>query len=118
MSESEFVIEAANERFEPHSDQWADQVQELLSELNREVGKVRQNTAMVEGKKGGAAEIVLALGSAGAMVAGVLVWQLGWLWADPAASIVIAVLVGRSAILLLRDTHRALRAAPRPEEAA
>jgi cobalt-zinc-cadmium efflux system protein len=34
-----------------------------------------------------------ALGSVGAMVAGLLVWQFGWLWADPAASLAIATLV-------------------------
>lgn len=38
-----------------------------------------------------------ALGSVGAMLAGLLVWQLGWLWADPAASLAIAGLVLASA---------------------
>jgi cobalt-zinc-cadmium efflux system protein len=44
-----------------------------------------------------------ALGSVGAMTAGLLVWQLGWLWADPAASLAIAVLVLFSAWHLIRD---------------
>lgn len=51
-----------------------------------------------------------ALGSAGAMLAGFLVWRFGWLWADPMASVAIALLVARSALLLLRDTRRTWRA--------
>src|SRR5262245_36185547 len=35
-----------------------------------------------------------ALGSVGAMVAGVCIWQFGWLWADPAAS--LAIEIGRA----------------------
>jgi cobalt-zinc-cadmium efflux system protein len=58
------------------------------------------------------------LGSVGAMLAGFAVWQLGWLWADPAASAVIALLVGRSAVLLVRDTARAWAAIPPTPERA
>jgi len=44
-----------------------------------------------------------ALGSVGAMTAGLLVWTLGWTWADPAASLLIAALVCFAAWNLLRD---------------
>jgi cobalt-zinc-cadmium efflux system protein len=55
-----------------------------------------------------------ALGSVGAMVAGVLVWRLGWLWADPAASIAICTLILVSAWHLLREAVDVLmEAAPR-----
>jgi cobalt-zinc-cadmium efflux system protein len=55
-----------------------------------------------------------ALGSVGAMGAGLLVWQLGWLWADPAASLVIAGLVLVSAWQLIREAVDVLmEAAPR-----
>ena len=53
-----------------------------------------------------------ALGSAGAMLAGFAVWQFSWLWADPLASAAIALLVGRSALRLVRDTVRAWSAIP------
>lgn len=54
-----------------------------------------------------------ALGSVGALVAGALIWTLGWNWADPAASLVIALLIMRSAWGLMRDTLRVLmEAAP------
>jgi cobalt-zinc-cadmium efflux system protein len=44
-----------------------------------------------------------ALGSVGAMTAGALVWGLGWNWADPAASVVIALLVVYASFSLLRE---------------
>ncbi len=44
-----------------------------------------------------------AMGSVGAVTAGFLVWRFGWAWADPAASVLIALLVLRSAWHLLRD---------------
>jgi len=45
-----------------------------------------------------------ALGSVGALVAGLLVWRLGWRWADAAASLVIGALVVFSSWSLLRET--------------
>jgi cobalt-zinc-cadmium efflux system protein len=44
-----------------------------------------------------------ALGSVGAIAAGLAIWRFGWTWADPLASIVIAVLVVYSAWALLRE---------------
>jgi len=44
-----------------------------------------------------------ALGTLQTIVAGALIWWLGWRWADPAASIVIALLVMWSSWSLLRD---------------
>ncbi len=55
-----------------------------------------------------------ALGSVGAMLAGVLVWRFGWLWADPAASLAISGLILVSAWHLLREAVDVLmEAAPR-----
>jgi cobalt-zinc-cadmium efflux system protein len=44
-----------------------------------------------------------ALGSVQAIAAGVLIWAFGWQWADPAASVLIALLVVYSAWSLLKD---------------
>ena len=48
------------------------------------------------------------LGSVGAILAGLFIALWGWRWADPAISIVIGLLVARSAWLLLRETVRVL----------
>ena len=45
-----------------------------------------------------------ALGSVGAMAAGLSIWAFGWSAADPLASMAIALLVLRSAWTLLRET--------------
>ncbi len=45
-----------------------------------------------------------ALGSAGAMIAGVAVWRFGAMWADAAVSVLIAALVAFSSWRLLRET--------------
>jgi cobalt-zinc-cadmium efflux system protein len=44
-----------------------------------------------------------ALGSVQAIAAGVLIWAFGWQWADPAASVLIALLVVYSAWSLLKE---------------
>jgi len=54
-----------------------------------------------------------ALGSVGAIVAGVLVMTRGWTLADPLASLFIAVLVAVAGVGLLRDTvHVLMEGAP------
>jgi cobalt-zinc-cadmium efflux system protein len=55
-----------------------------------------------------------ALGSIGAMVAGLCIWQFGWLWTDPAASLAIAALVLVSSWQVIREAVDVLmEAAPR-----
>lgn len=44
------------------------------------------------------------LASVGALVAGLLIWAYGWLWADAAASALIALLIGKSAWGILRSS--------------
>ncbi len=45
-----------------------------------------------------------ALGSVGAIVSACLIWAFGWYWADPLASLIIAIFVIHSAWALLRET--------------
>lgn len=45
-----------------------------------------------------------ALGSVGAMTSAAVIWLNGWRWADPTASLLIAVLIVRSATRLLVET--------------
>jgi cobalt-zinc-cadmium efflux system protein len=49
-----------------------------------------------------------ALGSVQAIIAGVLIWTLGWRWVDPLASVLIALLVVYSAWELLRASTAVL----------
>jgi cobalt-zinc-cadmium efflux system protein len=44
------------------------------------------------------------LGSVGALLSAAAIWGYGWQWADPAASVLIALLVTRSAWHLLKET--------------
>lgn len=49
-----------------------------------------------------------ALGSVQAIAAGILIWAFGWRWADPAASILIVLLVIYSAWSLLKEATAVL----------
>lgn len=49
-----------------------------------------------------------ALGSVGAIVAGLLVWWRGWNWADPIASVIISALVAWSSWSLVRQSVNVL----------
>jgi cobalt-zinc-cadmium efflux system protein len=49
-----------------------------------------------------------ALGSLGAIVAGILIWQFGWMWADSAASVLIGLMVIYSSWHLLSAAVRVL----------
>jgi cobalt-zinc-cadmium efflux system protein len=54
------------------------------------------------------------LGSLQAVVAGGLIWAFGWLWADPLASLLIALLIGWSAWPLLSESvHVLMEGTPR-----
>jgi cobalt-zinc-cadmium efflux system protein len=54
-----------------------------------------------------------ALGSVQAVAAGALIWRFGWQWADPLASLLIALLVVWSSWTLVRDSINVLmEAAP------
>jgi cobalt-zinc-cadmium efflux system protein len=48
------------------------------------------------------------LGSVAAVTAGLLVWWRGWWWADPALSLLIAVIIGWSAFRLVREAAHIL----------
>jgi cobalt-zinc-cadmium efflux system protein len=49
-----------------------------------------------------------ALGSLGAIGAGLAIWAFGWLWADPAASLMISALILNSAWRLVREAVNVL----------
>ena len=54
-----------------------------------------------------------AAGSVAALLAGAAIWAFGWQWADPVASLVIAVLVVWAGVrLLLQSTHILMEGTP------
>jgi cobalt-zinc-cadmium efflux system protein len=55
-----------------------------------------------------------ALGSVGAIVAGVVIMQTGWLWADPATSVLIGLLILISSFSLVRESVDILMQATPP----
>ena len=58
------------------------------------------------------------LGSLGAVIAALLIWRLGWLWADPVTSILVALLIlGSAWKLLRRSAHILLEGTPEDVEA-
>ncbi|MDQ6949938.1 MAG: hypothetical protein M3256_27740 [Actinomycetota bacterium] len=77
----ELVLEPSTTRFDPWDDGWSEQVGLLLQDLQREVGGVTRRHERVEGAKGGAEVIIMALGSAGAFTA-MLEMLRSWLGRD------------------------------------
>jgi membrane-associated two-gene conflict system component 1 (EACC1) len=64
----EVVVEPHNDHYDPDDDRWRDQVATLVAALDAEVGMVRRGRP-VEGTKGAADQLIIALGSAGAFQA-------------------------------------------------
>ena len=83
----ELIFKPANKLFSDSDERWQAQVQTLLQDL-RATGQVKQQVKPVEGMKGGVAEIILALGTSGALSMAVMAFK-AWLARDQNRSIVI-----------------------------
>ncbi len=53
----EIIIEPHNDDYDPSDNRWLAQVNDLVSDCEREVGEVRKNVTPVEGQKGGNSDI-------------------------------------------------------------
>lgn len=80
-NELELVMEPQSRVFAADDERWQAQVSDLLADLKDSGAGVRNREEPVEGTKGGAAEIILALGSAGVVAAAVTVIR-AWLDRD------------------------------------
>jgi len=89
-AEVQFQISPVNDDYDPNDDRWLDQVNELVFDLQKEVGDVRQESTAVEGKKGAVAGLILALGSAGAIKAAADMFKT-WLDRDQSRELIITV---------------------------
>jgi hypothetical protein len=72
---------AESENFDRSDAHWIQQVNELVADLQADVGKVRTEVIPVKGHKGGIETVILALGSAGAINAAVEIFK-AWLGRD------------------------------------
>lgn len=89
-TEVQFKIEPINEDYDPSDDRWLDQVNELVNDLQSDVGNVHKEVQAVEGKKGGVEALILALGSAGAITAAVDMFKT-WISRDQSRELEISV---------------------------
>ena len=82
----EVAISTETARYAPESPQWRREVADLHAELQRETGTVTTRSTNRPGTKGGIAEIILALGTSGALVSAVQVFR-AWLGRDKTRTI-------------------------------
>jgi Effector Associated Constant Component 1 len=80
-SRLELVVEPRSERFDEADGRWREQVGAFYRELRRDVGAVRRERAPEAGAKGATTDIILALGSSGAITAAVTMFK-AWLARD------------------------------------
>ena len=73
------VIKPTSDDFDPDDSRWQKQVDELYKNLkNKEEVEAQKEVKTVEGMKGGGAEIIIALGSAGAFTVALEIFK-AWL---------------------------------------
>jgi hypothetical protein len=82
----ELVVEPKSDRLEAADPRWRDQVVALFRDLRLEDVNVQTRSTPVAGEKGATTEIVLALGSSGAIAAVVTTFQ-AWLARDRTRSL-------------------------------
>jgi Effector Associated Constant Component 1 len=80
-SSLELVVEPRSDRFEEADARWREQVGALYRDLRRDVGGVRRESTPAAGAKGATTDIILALGSSGALTAAVTMFK-AWLARD------------------------------------
>lgn len=89
---AEFSIKPLSSAYDANDSRWISQVETLLGSLKVNVGEVRKEVTPVAGQKGGLVDIIVALGSAGAITAAVEVFR-AWLGRDATRSIEIVTMV-------------------------
>ena len=87
-SSLELVVEPRSERFEEADGRWREQVGAFYRELRGEVGDVRRESRPEAGAKGATTDIIVALGSSGALTAAVTMFK-AWLDRDKTRSLEI-----------------------------
>jgi Effector Associated Constant Component 1 len=103
-SRLELVVEPRSQRFDEADSRWREQVGALYRELRQELGDVRSEREPVAGAKGATTDIILALGSSGAITAAVAMFK-AWLARDKTRALELEWTEGgRSRKLSIRGT--------------
>ncbi len=85
-----FRIEPSNADYDPNDDRWIDQVNDLVNELQSEVGEVHKEQTAVSGMKGGMEVLELILGSVDVVSSAVDMFK-AWLSRDQSRSLEITI---------------------------
>lgn len=85
----EVAISTQTAKYAPDSPQWRREVATLNTDLHRETGSATTRSTPMPGTKGGIVEIILALGTSGALVSAVQVFR-AWLGRDKTRSITVS----------------------------
>jgi hypothetical protein len=80
------VISTETTKYAPESPQWRREVAAFHTDLHRETGAVTPRSTPAPGTRGGAVEVILALGTSGALVSAVQVFR-SWLARDKTRTI-------------------------------
>lgn len=94
-----FKLTVTNDGFASGDERWAARVDSLLDDLRESGGHVRKEVTPVAGQKGGIEEIILALGSSGAIAGAVAVFKI-WFKRAPESAINIDGTIGRKKVKL------------------
>jgi Effector Associated Constant Component 1 len=86
----ELVLEPSHATMDADDDRFARHVDDLKIALKEEVGGLRADSTPTAGARGGFEEILLALGSSGAITAAVAVFK-AWLARDKARKVTIKI---------------------------
>jgi len=96
---AQLKLVATSDAFPSNDQRWRNQVDGLLADLKRNAGEVRREVTPVPGQKGGVEEIILALGTSGAITAAITIFK-AWLARAADRSIEIEGKVGNRAVKL------------------
>ncbi|MGH3869033.1 MAG: effector-associated constant component EACC1 [Pseudonocardiaceae bacterium] len=93
---AEVTITPGTGKFDPEDQRWADQVTLLADDLREAAGSVSRRRIPEPGAKGAVGEVILALGSAGAVTAAVECFR-AWLRRDKTRSLTVTWADGEGA---------------------
>jgi hypothetical protein len=89
----EIKVEPSSDVYDLNDDRWIHQINQLVEDCQSEAGDVRKNIIAQEGQKGGIIDIIIALGSAGAIKAIVDVFN-AWISRDRTRNLAIEIRSG------------------------